>query len=162
MISKTMVQAMNRQLNAEMYSSYLYLSMAAWFEGQNLRGMAQWMRVQAKEEHAHGMKFYEYIVDRCGTVALDAIEAPPAKWASPLAVFEATLQHERKITGLIDALAGLAEKETDRAASVFLQWFITEQVEEEANAAQIVETLRKIKDSVGGLFHLDHHLGKRE
>jgi len=162
MISKTMVQAVNGQINAELYSSYLYLSMAAWFETQNLRGFAKWMRVQAKEEHAHAMKFFEYVVERGGTVALEAIEAPPAKWTSPLAAFEATLKHEQKVTALIDALAGVAEKEKDRASTIFLQWFISEQVEEEANATQIVETLKMIKESVGGLFQLDHHLGKRE
>lgn len=161
MISKTLAAALNKQLNAELYSSYLYLSMSAWFESQNFSGMAKWMRVQAGEEQVHAMKFYDYILSRNGTVALTAVDTPTAKWANPLAAFENALAHEKKVTALIDTLTAQAEKETDRAAVAFLQWFITEQVEEEANATKIVETLKMVKDSVGGIFQVDHHLGKR-
>jgi ferritin len=161
MISAKMAALLNKQINAEMYSSYLYLSMAAWFESRNLKGLAQWMRVQAREEHTHAMKFFDFLVDRGSAVALGAVEAPPDGWKTPLAAFENVLAHEQKVTALIDALAAAAETAKDRATGVFLQWFINEQVEEEANAAQIVANLRMIKDSPGGLFQLDHHLGKR-
>ena len=161
MLSKKMLAALNKQLNAELYSSYLYLSMAAWLEGQNLKGIAQWMRVQAKEEHGHAMKFFDYVVDRMAEVSLGAVEAPPGSWASPLAAFEDTCKHEAKVTGLIHGLADLAAAEKDHATGVFLQWFISEQVEEEATANEVLGKLQAIGDSVGGLHVLDHHLGKR-
>jgi ferritin len=161
MLSKKMLAALNKQLNAELYSSYLYLSMAAWLETQNLKGIAQWMRVQAKEEHAHGMKFFDFVVDRMSEVSLAAIDAPPGSWASPLAVFEDTCKHEAKVTGLIHGLTEQAAAEKDHATGVFLQWFISEQVEEEATANEILGKLQAIGDSVGGLHVLDHHLGKR-
>jgi ferritin len=156
-----MLAALNTQLNAELYSSYLYLSMAGWLEGQTLKGIAQWMKVQAKEEHAHAMKFFDYVVDRMGAVSLAVIDAPPGSWASPLAAFKDTCKHEAKVTGLIHALADLAAAEKDHATSVFLQWYISEQVEEEASANEILAKLQAIGSSVGGLHVLDHHLGKR-
>lgn len=162
MMGEQMIQALNKQLNAEMYSAYLYLSMSAWFESQNLPGMAKWMRVQAGEEQGHAMKFFDYVVSRNAKIALAEIDAPPAKWTSPLGVFENALKHEQKVTGMINDLAAQAEKEKDRATINFLQWFITEQVEEEANATKIVETLKMVKDSAGGLLQIDHQLGKRE
>ena len=161
MMSPKLAAAINKQLNAELQSSYLYLSMAAWLESQTLRGMAHWMRVQAKEEQVHAMKFYDYLIERGARVDLPAIDAPPKDWKSPLAMFEAELAHEQKVTGLIDALAGAADAAKDRAAAVMLQWFINEQVDEEANANEIVAKLRMIKDSAGGLLQIDHHLGKR-
>jgi ferritin len=161
MLSKKMQEALNGQINAEMYSANLYLSMAAWFESENLKGFAQWMRVQAQEEHAHAMKFYGYINDRMGRVTLGAIAAPPPSWTGPAAAFTDTCAHEAKVTGLIHALVDLAAAEKDHATTNFLQWFVSEQVEEEAVANQILAQLKAIKDSVGGLFMIDHHLGKR-
>ena len=160
-MSDQMTAAINKQINAELYSSYLYLSMSAWFEDKNLTGLAKWMRAQAAEEHAHAMKFLDHLVARGARVKLAAIDAPPSDFTSPLAVFEEVLKHEQKVTAMIHDLAGLADAQKDRAAAGELQWFIKEQVEEEATAGQIVAQFRMVKDSVGGLFQLDHHLGKR-
>ena len=161
MITEKMQAALNAQMNAEMYSSYLYLSMAAYFESVNLLGFAAWMHVQAKEEWGHAMKFYKFINDRRGRVILRQIEAPPTQWDAALDVFEDVAKHEAKVTGLICKLADQAAEEKDHATAVFVQWFITEQVEEEANVDQIVQTLKAVKGSVGGLYQLDHRLGKR-
>ncbi len=132
MIGKKMLDALNEQINAELYSAYLYQAMAAHFEAGNLKGFAHWMDLQAKEEQAHARKMYEFLVDRGGRVALKAIAAPPAEWKSPLAIFEESYAHEQKVTGLIHKLVDLARAENDHAAEVFLAWFVTEQVEEEA------------------------------
>lgn len=161
MMSSKMSAALNRQLNAEAYSSYLYLSMAAWFESQNLMGMGKWMRAQSHEEYAHAVKFFDHLIQRGAKVSLTGIDAPPVQWKSALACFEEVLKHEQKVTALIHHLAELAEGAKDRATMSFLQWFITEQVEEEANAGEIVAVLRMIKDSAGGLLQLDHRLGHR-
>ena len=161
MLSKKMLAALNQQINAELYSSYLYLSMAAWFESENLKGFARWMHVQAQEENAHAMKFYDYVNDRMARVSLAAIDAPPAEWASAEAAFADTGKHEAKVTGLIQDLAALAAAEKDPATGVFLQWFLSEQVEEEATANDILAKLRMIKGSAGGLLMLDHQLGHR-
>ncbi len=161
MLSKKMLAALNRQINAELYSSYLYLSMAAWLESENLKGFAHWMQVQAQEEQGHAMKFYKFVNDRLGKVTLAAIDAPPDSWSSPAAVFADVCKHEAKVTGLIHDLAELAAADKDHATSVFLQWFITEQVEEEATANEVLAVLKAVKDSVGGLYQLDHRLGKR-
>jgi ferritin len=162
MLKPKMQDAMNNQINAEMYSSYLYLSMAAYFESVNFRGMANWMRVQSQEEMAHAMKFYEHVIERGGKVALTAIKAPPTQWPSPLAVFEESYKHECLVTGLINDLADLAAAEKDHASGVFLQWFINEQVEEEAAADETVQKLRMIAESKNGLFMMDHRLGERK
>jgi ferritin len=162
MISKKIQDAFNAQLNAEAYSSYLYLAMAAHCTSMNLDGMAGWLRAQSAEEWQHAMKFYRYLHDRGGTVELAAIDAPKDSWKSPLALFESVLKHEQKVTRMIDDLVTLAAKEDDPAASVFLQWFVTEQVEEESNAEKIVAKLRLIGDSANGLFMMDHELGKRK
>jgi ferritin len=162
MLKPKMQDAMNNQINAEMYSSYLYLSMAAYFESVNLRGMANWMRVQSQEETEHAMKFFEHIIERGGKVVLTAIKAPPTQWASPLAVFEESYKHECLISGLINDLADLAAAEKDHASAVFLQWFVNEQVEEEAAAGEIVQKLRMIGESKNGLFMMDHRLGQRK
>ncbi|MHC4488139.1 MAG: ferritin, partial [Planctomycetota bacterium] len=122
MISKKMEKALNGQLNAELYSAYLYLSMAAYFESADLAGFANWMRVQVQEEQFHAMKFYDYIIERGGRVTLGSIQAPPSDWDSPLAVFEATLTHEQKVTGLINDLVDVARGEKDNASEIFLQW----------------------------------------
>ena len=162
MITDKMQAALNAQMNAEMYSSYLYLSMAAYFESRNLQGFAHWMHQQAKEEWVHAMKFYKFINDRMGRVIVREIEAPKTEWASPLEVFEDVAAHEAKVTALIGKLVEQAAAEKDHATAVFLNWFVQEQVEEEASADYIVQTLRAVGDSVGGLYQLDHRLGKRE
>ena len=161
MISKKVEKAFNSQINAEMYSAYLYLSMAAYFESENLNGFASWMKVQAQEEMTHAMKFYSFINERGGRVTLDAIEAPQKKWTSPLAAFEGAYKHEQKVTGLIDGLVETAKAEKDHASEIFLQWFVTEQVEEEASADEIVQKLKLMADAPGGLFMLDREMGQR-
>ena len=142
MLSQNMEQALNKQLNAELYSAYLYLSMAAYYYSINLNGFANWMTVQNLEETMHAMKFYNYINERGGRITLAQIDAPPTNWNSPLEVFEETLKHEEKVTGLINNLVDLAIAERDHAANAFLQWFIIEQVEEEASANEIIQNLK--------------------
>lgn len=161
MLNKKIVEALNNQINAELYSAYLYLSMAAYFESMNLKGFGNWMRVQNQEETFHAMKFYDYVLNRQGTVALQAIDAPQLAWKSPLAAFQAVYDHETKVTSLINKLAGLAQKENDHATSVLLHWFITEQVEEESNADGIVQKLKLIGDNASALFLLDQELAAR-
>ena len=156
-----MEKALNEQLNAELYSAYLYLSMAAYFESADLAGFANWMRVQVQEEWFHAMKFYDYIIERGGRVTLGPIEAPPSDWDSPLAVFEATLTHEQKVTGLINDLMDLAREEKDNASEIFLQWFVNEQVEEEDNAGKVLGQLKLIEDSPQALFMMDREMGQR-
>jgi ferritin len=161
MLSQKMEQALNRQLNAELYSAYLYLSMAAYYYSINLNGFANWMTVQNLEETMHAMKFYNYINERGGRITLDQIAAPPTTWNSPLEVFEETLKHEEKVTGLINNLVDLAITERDHAANAFLQWFIIEQVEEEASADEIIQTLKLAGNDPHALFMLDRELGTR-
>ena len=161
MIAKKMQDALNGQINAEFYSSYLYLSMVAYFESINLRGFASWMRAQTGEEKNHAMKIYDFIIERGGGVTLEAIAKPVSEWKSPLAAFEAAYKHEQKVTGLINDLVELAAKEKDHATGIFLQWFVTEQVEEEKNAGEIVAKLQLLKDSAGSMYMLDKELGKR-
>jgi len=162
MIAEKMQGAMNEQINAELYSAYLYLAMAAYFEDRNLKGMAHWMEKQAAEEYAHAKKFYDFIFERGGRVTLKAIASPPAAWKSPLDVFREAYAHEQKVTGLIYALVELAAAEKDHAASVLLDWYVAEQVEEEASASEIVAQLEVVKDSPPALFMLDGRLGQRE
>ena len=161
MLNPKIEEAFNRQLNAELFSSYLYLSMAAHFESQNLKGMANWMRIQAQEENAHAMKFFDFINERGGRVTLTQIDAPKVEWPSPLAAFQEAYQHECKISGLINGLVDLALSEKDHAANAFLQWFVTEQVEEEASVLEIAEKLKLAGDQGGILFMLDRELGQR-
>ncbi|PKG31613.1 ferritin [Methanoregula sp.] len=162
MLSKSMETALNRQVNREMYSAYLYLAMSAYFETASMKGFAKWMRIQAKEEQTHAMKIYDYIIARGGKVTLDAIEAPKAKWASAGKVFEEVFSHEQKVTAMINNLVDLAIKEKDHATFEMLQWFVKEQVEEEEHASEIVSQIAILGDVVGHLFWLDHQLGKRE
>lgn len=162
MIKDKVQVALNKQLNAEAFSAYLYLSMAAYLESINMSGMAKWMRIQAKEEWVHTMKFYDFIIERGGKVSLAAIEAPQTKWASPLKAFEEAYRHELKITGGINQLVELSAAEKDHATANFLQWFVKEQVEEELNADQNVQHLKMVGESSGGLLVLDHHMAKRE
>ncbi|HET6427112.1 MAG TPA: ferritin [Phycisphaerae bacterium] len=161
MLNEKIEKAFNEQLLAETYSAYLYWSMSACFDAMNLSGFANWMRVQAQEEMTHALKFYHFLIGRGGRVTLGAIEAPPAQWDSPLAVFEEVLAHERKVTGLINGLVEIAQAERDHATSAMLQWFITEQVEEEASADDVVQKLRLMADAPGGLFMLDRELAQR-
>ena len=161
MITKAIQEAMNDQINKELYSAYLYLSMAAYFEDKNLPGFAHWMRVQESEEREHAMKFYDFIIERGGRVLLKAIDQPKTEWTSTLEVAEEVAAHEAKVTASIYALYETALKEKDYPAQVMLQWFITEQVEEEKNAAEIVANLKLIEKGGTAVFVLDHQLGKR-
>lgn len=161
MITNAVQTAMNDQINKELFSSYLYLSMAAYFENKNLPGFAHWMRLQADEEREHAMKFYDHILERGGQVILKAIEAPKTDWASPLEVAEEVAAHEAKVTASIYALYELAVKEKDYPAQVMLQWFINEQVEEEKNAAELVANLKLIEERGTAVLMLDHRLAKR-
>lgn len=161
MISKKIKEALNEQINAELYSAYLYLSMVAYFESVNLPGFAKWMRAQTQEEVMHAMKIYDYINERGGRVVLKAIAEPATKWKSPLAAFEAAYKHEQKVTGLINGLVDLAIKEKDHATNAFLQWFVTEQVEEEQSADEIVQKLKLIASAPGAVYMLDKELGQR-
>lgn len=161
MLPQNMEQALNKQLTAELYSAYLYLSMAAYFYSLNLNGFANWMTVQNQEETMHAMKFYNYINERGGRITLAQIDGPPTNWNSPLEVFEETLKHEEKVTGLINNLVDLAIAERDHAANAFLQWFVTEQVEEEASANEIIQNLKMAGKDPHALFMLDRELGAR-
>jgi len=161
MLSETMLDAMNRQINAELYSAYLYQSMSANFEALGLKGFASWMTVQAQEELTHAMRFYNYVVERGGRVVLDAIEKPQAEWASALDAFKATYEHEQKVTSLINNLVELAAREKDYASNSMLQWFVDEQVEEEASADEILQKLKLIGEDKSALFMLDKELGAR-
>jgi ferritin len=161
MLGKKMQDGFNSQINAELYSAYLYLSMAASFEAKNFSGFAQWLKVQSKEELAHAMRFYGHIVERGGAVRLSAVEGPKTEWKTPLEAFEDAYAHERKVTGMIDALVESSYSEKDNASRSFLKWFVDEQVEEEAQAADIVAKLRMIKETPGALLMMDHRLGKR-
>ncbi len=154
-------EAFNKQINAELYSSYLYLSMSAYFESINLPGFAQWMRCQAQEEIVHAMKFNGFVNERGGMVVLTAINGPPTSWESPLNAFEEAYAHERKVTGMINDLVDLAIQERDHASNNFLQWFVAEQVEEEDSADRVVQSLKLAGSQGGGLFMIDRELGKR-
>jgi len=161
MISQKMEGAINAQVNAELYSSYLYLSMTAYFQSTNLAGFAGWMRVQAQEELVHAMKLYDYVNERGGRVVLEQINAPPREWESPQDVFDATYKHEQKVTGLINNLVDISVQENDNAANIFLKWFVIEQVEEEASAREVLDRLKLMADSPGGMLMLDKELGQR-
>jgi len=161
MIGQKVQDGFNAQINAETHSAYLYWSMAAYFQSINLPGFAAWMRAQAQEEMVHAVKFYDFINERGGRVTLTAIEAPATEWDSPLSAFEAAYKHEQYITKRINDLVDLAAAQKDHAAGIFLQWFVTEQVEEEASADEIVQKLKMLADAPGGLFMLDREMGQR-
>jgi len=161
-ISEKMNEALNDQLNKELYSAYLYLSMAAWAESNNLNGFAHWFKVQAKEELGHAMKFYSFIFERGGKVFLKDVSKPKTDWSSPVEVFEDTLEHEKYITKSIHEILKLAREEGDYSTEVFLHWFIDEQVEEEDQARKILDTLRMIGDNKAALFAIDRELVKRK
>jgi ferritin len=162
MVGKQLLEAMNEQIKNEFYSAYLYLAMAAHCEAENLPGFGKWLRVQAQEEIGHGMKFFEFLIDRGARVTLQAISQPPAKYKSMAAMFQEVLEHEKRVTSLINRLYEIAVAEKDYAAQVLLHWFINEQVEEEKNATQILEQLKMIPEKGGALLFLDRHVGKRE
>ena len=161
MLSKKMQDAINEQIKNELYSGYLYLAMAAYAEAQNLPGFAHWMKAQCQEEVEHAMKFFGHVAERGGRVELRAIDEPPVEFDSPTALFEMTLEHEKKVTGLINDLYELALAEKDYASQVLLQWYIGEQVEEEANATEILETLRMAGGKGQALVMMDRALASR-
>jgi len=161
MLSKKMEDALNAQINAELYSSYLYMAMSAYFQSKGLPGFAQWMKTQAQEEQFHAEKFYAHVNERGGRVMLKAIAEPPADWDSALAAFEDALTHERKVTSLISGLMNLAIEERDHASHNFLEWFINEQVEEEDSVRQVIDQLKLVGDAGSGMFILNRELGQR-
>ncbi|WP_456329618.1 ferritin [Archaeoglobus sp.] len=161
-ISEKMVEALNRQINAEIYSAYLYLSMAAYFDSIGLKGFSNWMRVQWQEELTHAMKMFDFISERGGRVRLYAVDEPPSNWNSPLAAFEQVYEHEVNVTKRIHELVELAMNEKDFATYNFLQWYVAEQVEEEASSLEIVEKLRLIGEDNRGLLFLDKELSLRQ
>lgn len=161
MLSKKMQEELNKQINAEFWSAYLYLSMSAHFEGKNLPGFASWMRVQYQEEMTHGMKIFDYIIERGGKVDLRSIKEVKTSWKDEIEVFEETFQHEQLVSGLINDLVNVAIEEKDHATNNMLQWFVAEQVEEEANADEILQQLIMLDGSKHGLLMLDRELKQR-
>jgi len=161
-LSKKIETTINKQINAELWSAYLYLSMSAYFESINLGGFANWMRAQAQEEVEHAMKFYHHIIERRGRVLVSAIDAVPTSWKSPLHAFDEAFKHEQKVTAMIENIATIAAAEKDYAASSMLKWFHDEQVEEEFQTDTIVQKLKMVEKSTGGLYMLDRELGKRK
>jgi len=161
MLSKKLEAALNIQINEEYYSSYIYLAMAAYLEDKNLDGCAHWMQMQAQEEYQHAMKIFDYMVDRGARVVLTEVQAPPKEWDSPLAAFEGALEHEQYMTGNINKLTDLAIAEKDHATGNLLQWYVTEQVEEEAQVEDIVKKLEMMGTDGPGLFMMDRELKNR-
>lgn len=161
MTTANMIEALNKQINAELFSSYLYLSMSAYYESKGLPGFAHWMRLQAQEELQHVMRFYTFVHDRDGKVKLTAIEGPKTEWDSPLDAFEDAYAHEKKVSKLIHDLVDIAIAERDHSANSFLQWFVNEQVEEEAAAKEIIDKIKLVKDNSSGMFLVDQELASR-
>ena len=161
MISKRIQDVMNEQIKHETFSAYLYFSMAAYFHFKSLDGMAQWMKAQAQEEFGHALRFFNHINDRGGRIELQALDKPQTEWESPIAAFKAALEHEVFITGKINDLAKLADEENDRAAGIMLQWFVTEQVEEEDSVSTVIDMLELVGDSGHGILMADRELGTR-
>ncbi len=160
-ISSELVEAINDQINYELFSGYLYLAMAAWFEEQTLDGMAKWMKDQAKEEYEHAMRFWKHVTDRGGKVVLKQIDRPKIEWGSPLEAWEDAYEHEKKVTRRIFKIGEIAERLGDRSAMPMLHWFYDEQVEEEEQTMKVRDLLRLIGDSKNALFMLDAKLGQR-
>ena len=160
MIGPKMQEALNRHVQAETYSAYLYLAMSAWCEANMWKGFARWLRVQYDEEVVHARKSLDFLLLRGGAARLAAIEAPPSAWTTVNEVFERVLEHERKISALVHDLHATANQERDTASQVFLQWFVSEQVEEEARAEEIVEKLHMVGDRPGAALYLDKDYGK--
>jgi ferritin len=161
MLGQKIEEAFNEQINWELYSGYLYLSMSAYFLAINLNGFANWMRVQAQEELTHAMKFFDFINERGGRIQLLEAKAPAKEWDSPLAAFEDAYKHEQFVSSRINDLVNLALEEKDHASNNFLQWFVSEQVEEEASVDEVVQKLKLIGSDGGGLFMIDQELAQR-
>jgi len=161
MIPKKVEEAFSEQVKLELESAYIYLSMAAYFDADGFPGMGQWMRAQVQEEVTHAMRFYKHIVERGGHAKLHSLAMPPHDWKSPLAAFEAAYEHEKFITGKIDGLVRLAQAEGDHASGTLLQWFVDEQVEEEASTAKVAQDLRLVGNDGRGILMLDRELGTR-
>ena len=161
MLNKNVEKAINDQIVAELYSAYMYLSMSAYFESENLDGFGRWMKAQALEELYHAMKFYDYVNERGGRVILGSVEQPENTWDSPIEVLQATYDHEVKVTGLIHNLVDIARKENDKATESFLTWYVDEQVEEEDAADRILGKLKMIKDAPSAIFMINNELGQR-
>lgn len=161
MLSQEMSRLLNEQINAEFFSSYLYVSMAAWAQEQNLAGMGRWLMIQAEEERIHGLKIFQFMLDRGATVTLTQINSPPTTWNSPRDVFEQVRGHEAHVTHLINGLVNQAIHDSDHATNNFLQWFVAEQVEEEATAEQVLRQFRLMSDTPGFLYILDKELATR-
>ncbi|MBF0120533.1 MAG: ferritin [Desulfobacterales bacterium] len=162
MLNEKVCEELNNQLNAELYSSYLYLSMSAFFKFINLGGFSSWIYVHAQEELLHAMKYYDFIKQRGGRVVLKEIKAPPKDWESPTLAFENVLEHELSVTKMINELVSITIKERDAASNVFIQWFVTEQAEEESKAKDVLGKLKLIGNAQGGLFMLDRELSLRK
>ena len=162
MLSDAMNKALNSQVKLELSSSYAYAAMAAYFHMENLDGFASWMTMQAQEELGHAQKLYKYIIDANGKIEFEAIDKPCVKFDSPLAVFEASLGHEQEVTKAINELMDTAAAEKDHATTVLLQWFVMEQVEEEANVEGIIQKLKLVGNTPNGLFMMDRALGDRQ
>jgi ferritin len=162
MIGEKVKTALNLQMNRESYNARLYLSMAAYFHSLNLEGMARWMEAQSHEETGHALRLYQHLRERGARILLAAVDAPPTNWDSPLAAFEAAYQHECKVTREFDEHVELARAEKDNATLNFLQWFVNEQVEEEAAVDAVVQKLKMIGEHSSGLFMLDRALGERK
>jgi ferritin len=162
MIGKKIQDALNTQINLEQYSTHLYLAMSAHCASRGFRGFAHWLRVQAQEETKHAMKLVDFVLDRGGKLALSAIAAPPADFGSVTQTFETILEHEKSITATIGALFELSRAEKDYPSEIALQWYVTEQVEEEANVGQIVDQLKAVGEQGGGIWYLDSKMGKRQ
>ncbi|MBN1764678.1 MAG: ferritin [Sedimentisphaerales bacterium] len=161
MISKKMEKAINTQMQREIYSASLYLAMSSYCSGLDLNGFANWYRIQAMEEMTHAMKFYDYIIEQSGKAIVPAVEQPPQEFDSPQATFEGALEHEKKVTAWINELVDIAIAEKDHATNIFLQWYVTEQVEEEAHANEILQKVKRIGTQGPGLFMIDQQLAQR-
>jgi len=161
MINEKIEKSINDQINKEFYSAYLYLSMSAYCDSINLPGFANWLKVQYQEEVTHALKFYSYLIERGGKVMLKSIDNPKTEWSSPVEIFKDTLEHEQFVTRSINNIYELSYQEKDFATISFLQWFINEQVEEEASASLILEQVKRVENSNNGLFMLDKELAQR-
>ncbi len=162
MLCEKIEKELNNQLNRELFSSYLYTAMGAYFVSRDMTGFAHWMHVQAHEEMSHAQKIYNYINERGARVILEQIEKPQSDWEGVLDVFQNTLKHEEYVTSSINDIVNTALEEKDHATHIFLQWFVTEQVEEEASVSEIINKLKLMKDAPGAIFMLDRELGQRQ
>lgn len=161
-MNKKVLDLLNKQINAEIYSAYLYLSMASYLRSQNFNGCAKWMEIQHNEELSHAKRIYDYVFERGERAIIGAVDAPKTEWKSLLCLFEDAYEHEKKVTAMINAIVDASIETKDHATFSFLQWFVDEQVEEEASTDEIVQKLKMIQNNPNGLFMMDSHLGKRE